>query len=69
MRHTLQVSQNLFVTLEHGVGDVGTTNAVLEYELNSWLQLQTNLIQAAVMMIEVLSAWPDRSYERPVSWR
>jgi autotransporter translocation and assembly factor TamB len=42
-----QIGQNLFVKIEEGVGDVSTTNVVLEYQLNRWLRLQSNLLQGA----------------------
>jgi translocation and assembly module TamB len=42
-----QVGQHLFVKVEEGVGDVNTTNVVLEYQLNKWLRLQSNLLQGS----------------------
>lgn len=42
-----QVGQNLFVKVQQGVGDQSTTSVVLEYELASWLRLQTSVKQGA----------------------
>jgi translocation and assembly module TamB len=42
-----QVGPNLFVKLQQGIGDQTPTNFILEYELASWLRLQTNVIQGA----------------------
>ncbi|HEY3044363.1 MAG TPA: translocation/assembly module TamB domain-containing protein [Vicinamibacterales bacterium] len=42
-----QVGPNLFVKLQQGIGDQTQTNFILEYELASWLRLQTNVIQGA----------------------
>ena len=42
-----QVSQNLYVKVQQGVGDESSTNFVLEYELSKWLRLQTNVLQGA----------------------
>jgi autotransporter translocation and assembly factor TamB len=42
-----QIGQKLFVKVEEGVGDISTTNFVLEYQLNKWLRLQSNLLQGA----------------------
>jgi autotransporter translocation and assembly factor TamB len=42
-----QVGPNLFLKIEEGIGDVSTTNVVLEYQLNKWLRLQSNLLQGA----------------------
>src|SRR4029077_9936050 len=58
-----QVSQNLFIRVEQGVGDVSTTNAVLEYELNNWLRLQTNLIQAAAVQQALFQAVRDSGFD------
>jgi translocation and assembly module TamB len=58
-----QVSQNLFIKIEQGVGDVSTTNAVLEYELNNWLRLQTNLIQAAAVQQALFQAVRDSGFD------
>jgi translocation and assembly module TamB len=54
-----QVNERLFVKVEQGVGDVSTTNAVLEYELKQWLHLQTNLIQAAAAQQALFQAVRD----------
>ncbi|MEP7304912.1 MAG: translocation/assembly module TamB domain-containing protein [Acidobacteriota bacterium] len=58
-----QVSQRLFVKLEQGVGDVSTTNAVLEYELKDWLHLQTNLMQAAAAQQALFDAVRDSGFD------
>jgi hypothetical protein len=42
-----QVGQNLFVRLQQGIGDQSQTNFILEYELTSWLRLQTNVVQGS----------------------
>src|SRR5262249_16908278 len=42
-----QVGQNVYVKVEQGVGDISTTNFILEYELTNWLRLQTNLLEGA----------------------
>jgi uncharacterized protein involved in outer membrane biogenesis len=42
-----QVGQNLFVRLQQGIGDQSQTNFILEYELMTWLRLQTNVIQGS----------------------
>jgi hypothetical protein len=42
-----QVGQNLFVKVEQGIGDQSQTNFILEYELATWLRLQTNVIQTS----------------------
>src|SRR5262249_2829325 len=41
------IRQNLYVRVQQSVGDVSTTNFVLEYELTKWLRLQTNLLQGS----------------------
>jgi translocation and assembly module TamB len=58
-----QVSQNLFVKVEYSVGDVSTTNLVLEYELRKWLRLQTNLIQAASAQQALFQAVHDSGFD------
>jgi len=40
-----QVGQNLYVKLQQGIGDQGSTNFILEYELTEWMRLQTNVRQ------------------------
>jgi translocation and assembly module TamB len=45
-----QVSQNLFVKVEQGIGDQTTTNVVLEYQLGSWLLLETNVRQGTTTL-------------------
>jgi translocation and assembly module TamB len=42
-----QVGQNLYVKVQQGIGDQGTTNFVLEYELTDWLRLQTNVVEGS----------------------
>jgi autotransporter translocation and assembly factor TamB len=40
-----QVGRNLFVRLEQGVGDQSQTNFIVEYELQKWLRMRTNVVQ------------------------
>src|SRR5437773_2832192 len=42
-----QIGQNLYVKVQQSVGDVNTSNFVLEYELTKWLRFQTNLLQGS----------------------
>ncbi len=42
-----QVGENLYVKLEQGVGQVATTNFILEYQLTDWLRLQTNILEGS----------------------
>jgi translocation and assembly module TamB len=42
-----QIGQNLYVRVQQSVGDVSTTNFILEYELTNWLRLRTNLLQGS----------------------
>jgi len=42
-----QLGQSLYVKVEQGLGDQGTTNFILEYELLKWLRLQTNMLQGS----------------------
>jgi autotransporter translocation and assembly factor TamB len=42
-----QVGQNLYVKVQQGIGDQSSTNFILEYEINRWLRLQTNMIQGS----------------------
>jgi autotransporter translocation and assembly factor TamB len=42
-----QLSQNLYAKIEQGIGDVSTTNVILEYELAKWLRLRTNWLQGS----------------------
>jgi autotransporter translocation and assembly factor TamB len=58
-----QVSQNLFVRVEQGIGDVSTTNAVLEYELKNWLRLRTNLVQASTAQQALFQAVLDSGFD------
>jgi translocation and assembly module TamB len=48
-----QVNQQLYVRVEHGFGDVNTTNFILEYELASWVRLRTNLLQGATTQLSL----------------
>jgi autotransporter translocation and assembly factor TamB len=58
-----QVGQNLFVKVEQGVGDVSTTNVVIEYELLKWLRLQTNFVQAAALQQALFQAVRDSGFD------
>ena len=42
-----QVGRNLYLKVQQGVGDQALTNVILEYELNRWLRLQTNVVQGS----------------------
>ena len=42
-----QVGQDLYVKVQQGIGEQGTTNFILEYELTDWLRLQTNVVQGS----------------------
>ena len=42
-----QVGQNLYLKVEQGVGNLGATNFVFEYELTNWLRLQSNVVEGA----------------------
>jgi translocation and assembly module TamB len=42
-----QVGQNLYVKVQQGIGEQGSTNFILEYELTTWLRLQTNVVEGA----------------------
>jgi len=42
-----QLSQNLYVKVQQGLGDRTQTNLILEYEFAKWLRLQTNVLQGA----------------------
>ncbi len=42
-----QVGQDLYVKVQQGIGDQSSTNVILEYEIASWLRLQTNVIQGS----------------------
>ena len=42
-----QVGENLYVKVQQGVGDIGQTNFILEYELAKWLRLRTNVLQGS----------------------
>jgi len=48
-----QVGQNLFVSVEQGIGDKSHTNFVLEYELLKWLRLKTNILQGSGVQQQV----------------
>jgi translocation and assembly module TamB len=40
-----QVGQDLYVKVQQGIGEQGTTNFVLEYALTDWLRMQTNVVE------------------------
>jgi autotransporter translocation and assembly factor TamB len=42
-----QVGQHLYVKVQQGIGAQSQTNFILEYELTSWLRLQTNVLQGS----------------------
>ena len=42
-----QVGENLYVKVQQGVGEIGQTNIILEYELAKWLRLRTNVLQGS----------------------
>jgi autotransporter translocation and assembly factor TamB len=42
-----QIGQNLFVSVQQGIGDQAQTNFILEYELTKWLRLRTNVLQGS----------------------
>ena len=42
-----QLNENVYVRVEQGIGDVNTTNVILEYELAEWLRLRTNWLQGS----------------------
>jgi autotransporter translocation and assembly factor TamB len=42
-----QLGQNLYVKVQQSIGDQSQTNFILEYELNKWLRLQTNVLQGS----------------------
>jgi len=42
-----QVGQNLYVKVQQGIGDQGTTNFILEYELTDWLRMQSNVVEGS----------------------
>jgi autotransporter translocation and assembly factor TamB len=42
-----QVGENLYVKVQQGVGEIGQTNFILEYELAKWLRLRTNVLQGS----------------------
>ena len=42
-----QVSQNLYLKVEEGIGDASQTNVILEYELTNWLRFRTNVLQGS----------------------
>jgi autotransporter translocation and assembly factor TamB len=45
-----QVSQNLFVRVEQGIGDQSNTNLVIEYQMGNWLLLQTNVREGSTTL-------------------
>ena len=42
-----QVGENLYVKVQQGLGEIGQTNFILEYELTKWLRLRTNVLQGS----------------------
>jgi translocation and assembly module TamB len=42
-----QVGQNLYLKVEQGIGNLGSTNFVFEYELTDWLRLQSNVVEGS----------------------
>jgi autotransporter translocation and assembly factor TamB len=44
-----QIGPNLYVKVEQGLGDQSQTNFVLEYELQRWLRLRTNILQGSAV--------------------
>jgi translocation and assembly module TamB len=42
-----QLSANLYVRLQQGIGENNSTNLILEYELTNWLRFRTNVVQGA----------------------
>jgi autotransporter translocation and assembly factor TamB len=42
-----QLNGKLYARIEQGIGDVNTTNIILEYELAEWLRLRTNWLQGS----------------------
>jgi autotransporter translocation and assembly factor TamB len=42
-----QVGKDLYVKVQQGVGDMTSTNVVVEYAIAQWLRLQTNILQGA----------------------
>jgi translocation and assembly module TamB len=42
-----QIGQDLYVKVEQGIGEQGSTNFILEYELTEWLRLQANVLQGS----------------------
>jgi autotransporter translocation and assembly factor TamB len=54
-----QVGRNLYVKLQRDVGDTGSTNFILEYEINRWLRLQTNVLQGSSTQHSVFRRMKD----------
>ena len=42
-----QVSDDLYLRIQQGIGDQSQTNVILEYQLTNWLRLQTNVLQGS----------------------
>ena len=42
-----QLGENLYVKVQQGLGEIGQTNFILEYELTKWLRLRTNVLQGS----------------------
>lgn len=40
-----QVGKNLYLRIQQSVGDLSTTNVIIEYELKRWLRFRTNIVQ------------------------
>jgi autotransporter translocation and assembly factor TamB len=48
-----QVSQNLYLKVEQGIGDASQTNVILEYELTNWLRFRTNVLQGSATQANI----------------
>lgn len=42
-----QLGKDLYVKVQQGVGDMTSTNVIVEYSIRQWLRLQTNILQGA----------------------
>ena len=45
-----QLSQDLFVKVEQGIGDQSTTNVVIEYQMGKWLLLRSNVREGSTTL-------------------
>ena len=54
-----QLGQSLFVKVQQGIGDDAGTNFILEYELQEWLRLQSNVLQNASTQQSVFRRAPS----------